>query len=86
MKGCQYIGYFYCSENLNWAAKKLRLGHMLPASWTWLISAEVFTHSRRQAKDAYKIVRRQLSVSSNASDVTTQQMMAPSQSRKLVVY
>jgi len=24
--GCQYVGYFYYSENLNWAAQNLRLG------------------------------------------------------------
>jgi len=29
--GCQHVGYFYCSENLNWAAQNLRLGHMRPA-------------------------------------------------------
>jgi len=27
---CQYIGYFYYSENLNWATQNLRLGHMRP--------------------------------------------------------
>jgi len=31
---CQYVGYFYYSENLNWAAQKLRLGHMRVAGWT----------------------------------------------------
>jgi len=30
---------------------------------------EVFTHSRRQAKDEYKIVKRLLSVCSDATDV-----------------
>jgi len=29
--GCQYVGYFYYSEHLNWAAQNLRLGHMRPA-------------------------------------------------------
>ena len=29
--GCQYVGYFYNSENLNRAAQNLRLGHMRPA-------------------------------------------------------
>jgi len=24
--GCQYLGYFYYSENLNWATQNLRLG------------------------------------------------------------
>jgi len=28
--GCQSIGDFYYSENLNWAAQNLRLGHMRP--------------------------------------------------------
>jgi len=28
--GCQYVGYFYYSENLNWAAQNLRLGRMPP--------------------------------------------------------
>jgi len=27
---CQYIGYFNYSENLNWAAQNLLLGHMRP--------------------------------------------------------
>jgi len=27
--GCQYVGYFYYSENLNWAARNLRLGRGL---------------------------------------------------------
>jgi len=27
--GCQYVGYFYHSENLNWAAQNLRLGRGL---------------------------------------------------------
>jgi len=27
--GCQYIGYFYYTENLNWAAQHLRLGRGL---------------------------------------------------------
>jgi len=26
--GCQYIGSFYYSKNLNWAAQNLWLGHM----------------------------------------------------------
>ena len=26
--GCQYVGYFYYSENLNWAARNVRLGRM----------------------------------------------------------
>ena len=26
--GCQYIGYFYYSENLNWAARKPKLGRV----------------------------------------------------------
>jgi len=30
----QYVGYFYYSENLNWAAQNLRLGRMRPAGWT----------------------------------------------------
>jgi len=30
--GCQYIGYFNYSENLNWAAQNCRLGHMRPVS------------------------------------------------------
>jgi len=25
-KGCQHVGYFYYSKNLNWAAQNLRLG------------------------------------------------------------
>jgi len=29
--GCQNIGYLYYSENLNWAAQNLQLGHMRPA-------------------------------------------------------
>ena len=29
MTGCQYVGYFYNSENLNWAAQNLRLGRGL---------------------------------------------------------
>jgi len=29
--GCQYVGYFHYSENLNWAAQRLRLGRMGPA-------------------------------------------------------
>jgi len=28
--GCQYVGYFYYSEKLIWAARNLRLGHMRP--------------------------------------------------------
>jgi len=28
--GCQYIGHFYYSEKLNWAAQNLRHGHMRP--------------------------------------------------------
>jgi len=28
-KGCRYVGYFYYSENLNWAAQNLRLGRGL---------------------------------------------------------
>jgi len=28
--GCQYIGDFYYSDKLNWAAQNLRLGHMRP--------------------------------------------------------
>jgi len=27
--GCQYVGYLYYSENLNWAAQSLLLGHGL---------------------------------------------------------
>jgi len=27
--GCQYVGYFYYSEHLNWAAQNLRLGRGL---------------------------------------------------------
>jgi len=27
--GCQYVGYFYYSENLNWPAQNLRLGRGL---------------------------------------------------------
>jgi len=27
--GCQYVGYFHCSWNLNWAAQNLRLGRGL---------------------------------------------------------
>jgi len=27
--GCKYVGYFYYSENLNWAAQNLRLGRGL---------------------------------------------------------
>jgi len=29
--GCHYIGYFYYSENLNWAAQNLQLSCMRPA-------------------------------------------------------
>jgi len=32
--GYQYVGYFYYSENLNWAAQNLRLSRMRPAVWT----------------------------------------------------
>jgi len=32
--GCEYAGYFYCTENLNWAAQNLRLARMRPAGWT----------------------------------------------------
>jgi len=28
-RGCQYIGYFNYSENLNWAVQNLRLGRGL---------------------------------------------------------
>ena len=28
--GCQYVGYFYYSQNLNWAAQNLWLGRMRP--------------------------------------------------------
>ena len=28
--GCQYVACFYYSENLNWAAQNLRLGHTRP--------------------------------------------------------
>jgi len=28
-KGCQYVEYFYYSENLNWTAQNLRLGRGL---------------------------------------------------------
>jgi len=27
--GCQYVGYFHYSENLNWAAQNLRLSRGL---------------------------------------------------------
>jgi len=30
-KGCQYAGYVWYSEHLNWATQNLRLGHMRPA-------------------------------------------------------
>jgi len=33
---CQYLGYLYYSENLNWAAQNLRMGRMPPAGWTQL--------------------------------------------------
>jgi len=33
-KGCQYVGYFYYSENLKWVAQNLRLGRMRPEGWT----------------------------------------------------
>jgi len=29
--GCQYVGYFYYSVNLNWAAQNLQLRRMRPA-------------------------------------------------------
>jgi len=29
--GCQYLGYFYYSVNLNWAAQNIQLGRMWPA-------------------------------------------------------
>jgi len=32
--GCQCVGYFCYSENLNWAAQNLRLDHMRAAVWT----------------------------------------------------
>jgi len=32
--GCQYVGYFYYSVNLNWGAQNPRLGRMRPAGWT----------------------------------------------------
>jgi len=32
--GCQYVGYFYYSKNLNWAAQNPWLGRMRPARWT----------------------------------------------------
>jgi len=32
--GCQYVGYFYYSENLNWAAQNLLLGNTRAADWT----------------------------------------------------
>jgi len=32
--GCQYVGYFYYSENLNWAAQNLELGRMRAAGCT----------------------------------------------------
>ena len=31
--GCQYVGYFYHSENLNRAAQNPRLGRMRAAGW-----------------------------------------------------
>ena len=31
-RDCHYVGYFYYSENLHWAAKNLRL-HAAPGSW-----------------------------------------------------
>jgi len=30
------LGYFYHNENFNWGTKKLRLGRMQSAGWTWL--------------------------------------------------
>jgi len=36
--GCQYVGWFYYSQNLKWAAQTLRLGRMGPAGWTLLCS------------------------------------------------
>jgi len=32
--GCQYVGYFSCSENLNWAAQNPQLDRMRPVGWT----------------------------------------------------
>ena len=34
---CQYIGNFYYSENLNWAAQNLWLSRMRPAGWKHLV-------------------------------------------------
>jgi len=34
--GCQYMGYFYFRENLNWVSQSRRLGRMQPAGWTQL--------------------------------------------------
>jgi len=44
---CQYLGYLYYSENLNWAAPNLQLGHGLDIVdvvkykfWRWLWKTE----------------------------------------------
>jgi len=33
-KGCQYVGHFYYSQNLNWASRNPRLGRMRATGWT----------------------------------------------------
>jgi len=40
---CQYVGCFYHSKNLNWAAQNLRLGRMRVAGWTQLVKGDT-TH------------------------------------------
>jgi len=45
--GCQYVGYSYHSENLNWAALNLRLGRMLPRAAGWTCWSRIcITHYR----------------------------------------
>ena len=48
--GCQYVGYFYCSEILNWAVQNLRLsrGLDIAASENFMqIKVEALGHRRQ---------------------------------------
>jgi len=40
--GCQYVGYFYYSENLNWAVDGPRVGH----SWSMFFILLFFNFDR----------------------------------------
>jgi len=49
--GCQYVGYFYYSENLNWAAQNLRLGRMRPEALGLDIAGLDQSYTKRQERN-----------------------------------